>query len=297
LGNEKLSRTEEEIEACKKQIQEHADNQNRHALFLEAMKDKSDKILNLELRVQELQARRESRDSSLRNLENQKRMCEELIEKIRGKENPHTPEIRSISKKIKDHLAQAVQLESEVQELLKLLDIYTFWEVAFSDRGTPSQSPIKSYLFDAIVPVLDELARTYSEVLTSGSMEVRFHTVSALKNGELRDKFSVEVTNAHGADEYLGDSGGERRKVDLVVMFALHSLARIRSGSQVDCLFLDEILDSLDAEGCERVVYLLGEMRKEIPKIFLITHNENLKNRFSSRILVRKELGVSKIVG
>jgi DNA repair exonuclease SbcCD ATPase subunit len=80
-------------------------------------------------------------------------------------------------------------------------------------------------------------------------------------------------------------------------MFALHSLARIRSGSQVDCLFLDEILDSLDAEGCERVVYLLGEMRKEIPKIFLITHNENLKNRFSSRILVRKELGVSKIVG
>lgn len=295
-ANEKLLKIVDEIEACKEQINEHALYQNRNTLFRDAMKDKAANILNLEIRLRELQTRAESRDTSIRNLQNQKKMCQDILDKIRGKENPHLAELLSISKKIKDQEAELVILESEVRELLKLLDIYTFWETAFSDRGTPSQSPIKSYLFDAIVPVLDELARTYSEILTSGSMEVKFHTVSALKSGELRDKFSVEVTNAYGAAEYLGDSGGERRKVDLVVMFALHALARIRSGSQIDCLFLDEILDSLDAEGCERVVYLLGEMRKEIPKIFLITHNENLKNRFSSRILVRKELGISRIV-
>lgn len=263
------------------------------------VKEKSDafqevKILDTEIR--ELQIKEEGvvalRASKAQSI--QETMS--AILEISTQDNPLASLVSRTEQVLLEKKTELQELLAESQALLKVFKIYAFWETAFSDKGTPSQSPIKSYLFDAVVPVLDELARMYSEILTSGSMEVRFNTVTALKSGEMRDKFSVEVENRFGSAGYLGDSGGERRKVDLIVMFALHALARIRSGSQFDCLFLDEILDSLDSEGCERVVYLLSEMRKEIPKILIITHNENLKSRFGSRILVRKENGVSRIV-
>jgi DNA repair exonuclease SbcCD ATPase subunit len=151
-------------------------------------------------------------------------------------------------------------------------------------------------MFDSIVPVLDELSRKYSEILTSGSIDVQFNTVTALKSGELRDKFSVAVLNKYGSVDYKGDSGGERRKVDLIIMFALHSLAKIRSGSTVDILFLDEILDSLDQEGCNRVIDLLKQVSETIKKIFVITHNDNLKQMFGSVMRIEKRNGISKLV-
>jgi len=163
----------------------------------------------------------------------------------------------------------------------------------FASSGT--QPPIKSFILESVVPVLDEFARRYSEILSSGSIEVRFNTISRLKSGELREHFSVEVANRYGSVDYRGDSGGERRKVDIAIMFALHALSRIQTGTFFNLVCLDEVLDSLDKEGCDRVAELLRELSVEIQRIFVITHNENLVSKFGSRIKVVKKEGYSTI--
>lgn len=260
-----------------------------------ARSEESDKLRALEAEKHSLVRDRDKIQGSLgvRNAEISR--LKEQREALKSVTNPVKAALQRANEKMQELKTELVELGSASASYFVGLKVSKFWEVAFSDKGAPVQPPIKSYLFDSIVPVLDELARQYSEILTSGSIEVQFNTVTALKSGELRDKFSVSVLNKHGAVDYRGDSGGERRKVDLAVMFALHSLARIRSGSVINILCLDEILDSLDAEGCERVMILLREMSKEIPIIFVITHNESLKTLFSSKITVRKKNGVSEI--
>lgn len=215
------------------------------------------------------------------------------IAKLESEENPAEKQLKSAEDNLKSLRKEQKKLLRDCAETVKKFKLCKFWEYAFSDKGSSEQSPIKSYLLDSVVPVLDEISKVYSEILTDGSLEVRFNTVKELKSGELRDNFNVVVNNSYGAQEYLGDSGGEKRKVDLIIMFALHALARIRSGSRFDILFLDEILDSLDYEGCERVMYLLKEMEKEIKTIFVITHNQQLKTKFSSSLTVRKENSIS----
>lgn len=229
------------------------------------------------------------------NIQKRINSTETQIKKLKEQPNPVVSQISKTEKDVKAHQEDLDKLLIKKSALEKDCSLANFWETAFSDQGTPKQSPIKSYLFDSVVPTLDELSRVYSEELTSGSIEVRFNTVKYLKTGAARDRFSVDVVNAYGAETYAGDSGGERRKVDLIVMFTLYSLARLRSGSRFDVAFLDEILDSLDVEGCDRVMNLLNQMVSEIPNIFVITHNENLKNRFSTRLKVIKKDGISKI--
>ena len=246
------------------------------------------KISNLERTISEIQR-------SVASVRGQLSDAERWLKHFQDEQNPYAVQIEQLAEKADAIATELEALETEMAPLVSQLSVYSFWEAAFSDKGTLTQSPIKSYLFDAVVPVLDELARIYSEILTSGSMEVQFNTVTAIKSGELRDKFSVDVVNKYGADGYLGDSGGERRKADLVIMFALHSLARIRSGSQFNILFLDEILDSLDSEGCDRVMQLLSEISGDIEKIFVITHNENLKSKFATTVQVFKENGISSL--
>lgn len=203
---------------------------------------------------------------------------------------------------IEETLSAMAKIEAEWQERtdqrtqsLESYEAVRFWETAFSDKGSPTQPPIKSFILESVVPVLDEFARRYSEILSSGSIEVRFNTISRLKSGELREHFSVEVSNRYGSLDYRGDSGGERRKVDIAIMFALHALSRIQTGTFFNLVCLDEVLDSLDKEGCDRVAELLRELAGEIERIFVITHNENLVSKFGSRIKVVKKDGYSTI--
>lgn len=223
-----------------------------------------------------------------------KRLEAELSEKLVAS-NPHESYVKERREKLRTLSFEMVKQDEIKKKSHEAYSSFKFWENAFSDKGTPETPPLKTYLFESVVPILDDMARRFSDKMTSGSIEVRFSTVSRLKNGECRDKFQVTAHNKFGASSYLGDSGGERRKIDIVVMFALHSLARIRSGSKFDVLFMDEVLDYLDKEGCERVMSLLWDMNREIEKIFVITHNENLKGYFSSSLDVVKEGGVSSI--
>lgn len=254
-----------------------------------------EKINSLELEKFKISRERQQIESTLSSRKRELNRLKDELKKVLEGENPLAPAIERASQSLLEIEKERGEISSRVGCIERELSIFKFWETAFSDKGSSAQPPIKSYLFDSIVPVLDELARQYSEVLTSGSIEVQFNTVTALKSGELRDRFSVSVINKHGAADYRGDSGGERRKVDLAIMFALHSLARIRSGSLINILCLDEILDSLDSEGCERVMVLLREMAKSIPIIFVITHNENLKMLFNNKIIIQKKDGVSSI--
>ena len=94
--------------------------------------------------------------------------------------------------------------------------------------------------------------------------------------------------------EYLGSSGGERRRVDLSMLLALRELAKARLEQTFDLLFVDEVFDKVDKSGIERVIHLLTQQTDD--SVFVISHDPSLMDAFEEVITVEKTDGLSKIV-
>jgi len=165
-----------------------------------------------------------------------------------------------------------------------------FWVHGFSNRG------VKSLLLSTVTEELNSRANIYLSHLSGGRATVNFQTQTVLASGELREKFRVAVSYAHGAGDYEGISGGEMRRVDIAVLFALGDLAAARSVAPVHLRLLDEPFDNLDNIGKEAVVDLLrSELLPRIGTLLVMSHDEDLKSYFNKRIVVVKEKGVSRI--
>jgi exonuclease SbcC len=61
-----------------------------------------------------------------------------------------------------------------------------------------------------------------------------------------------------------------------------------RSGARLQTLVIDEGFGSQDAEGRQRLVEAINLVRDDFEKILVITHLDELKDAFSSRIEVTK---------
>lgn len=183
------------------------------------------------------------------------------------------------AKKLKAQASVAKKAVEDGEEKEEALTVdvkhANFLVAMFSNKG------LKSYILDAVVPFLNQHVNRYAGVLSGDALQVVFNTQTMLKTGEMREKFSVEVTNAHGADVYRGNSGGEKRKVDVAIALALQALAAARAKSQINVSFWDEPFDALDATAGEYAMELLREEAKKKDSVFVITHREEFKANFS----------------
>lgn len=95
-------------------------------------------------------------------------------------------------------------------------------------------------------------------------------------------------------------SGGEARGIDLALQFAIHDVARLRSGIWPDLIVMDEILDSsIDSKGIEKLMEIISvRQQEEGNKIFIISHREEIGESFDADNIyfVTKENGYSKVV-
>lgn len=193
---------------------------------------------------------------------------------------------------IESSIAKAESLNEDIKIISEELEVlrnevedYRFWVKGFGNTG------IKSVLLDSVVPFLNTRANYYLTKLSGSTIQVLFNTQTELVSGEKRDKFSVEVINANGDNDYSGNSNGEKRRIDIAINMALQDLVASRSNKNIDLIVYDEVYEGLDSVGCESVIELLEEKARQVGTIFVITHNDNLKQLFSQSLTVTKSDG------
>jgi len=147
-----------------------------------------------------------------------------------------------------------------------------------------------------VTPFINERANCYMRELSNDTARIEIKTQKKIRSGEFRDKMDFKVTYPGGSELYAGKSGGEKRRADISILFALGDLAASRARAPVELRLLDEPFESLDALGCEQVVRLLrAHVLPRAKTILVMSHNEALKPLFEHRITVVKENGVSRI--
>jgi exonuclease SbcC len=83
-------------------------------------------------------------------------------------------------------------------------------------------------------------------------------------------------------------SGGEAFRVNFAIRLALSRVLAQRAGARLQTLVIDEGFGSQDAIGRQRLVEAINMVQSDFARILVITHLEELKDAFPSRIEVEK---------
>lgn len=162
------------------------------------------------------------------------------------------------------------------------LGLYEDLREAFSKRGVPAM------IIETAVPELERSANALLARMTEGRMAVRIETQREIKSGELREALDIIISDELGTRPYDLYSGGESFRIDFAVRIALSQLLARRAGAQLRSLFIDEGFGTQDTRGREQLVAAINSIQDDFDLILVITHIEEMKDAFPTRIEVTK---------
>ena len=215
--------------------------------------------------------------------------CQGALERALSMENAWESAVVEYREEVGSLEGVVEELNGELEALAEEEHYYSFWRDAFSRSG------IRSYLLDRIVPFLNDRVGYYLSILTDGGIEAKFSTVKQLSSGEYRDNFNLEISNRYASQTYEGNSGGERRRIDLGVALGFNDFLASRSGKRFNLLILDEVFEGVDADGIYYVIKVLEDLSRQKSSVFVITHKDELKGYFPDEVLMSRKDGLSYV--
>ena len=104
----------------------------------------------------------------------------------------------------------------------------------------------------------------------------------------MRETLEIQISDNAGKRDYEMFSGGEAFRVNFAIRLALSEVLSQRAGARLQTLVIDEGFGSQDAQGRQRLVEAINLVRQDFAKILVITHIDELKDAFPTRIEVEK---------
>ncbi|KAM0252761.1 hypothetical protein ACHAQJ_007599 [Trichoderma viride] len=197
-------------------------------------------------------------------------------------------------------------LATKRKDLAADRELFAFWSSALAKRtrrassSSSARSTAKAttnFRERVLVKSLSELNALLAQVLTALYEDTRHARV--MTTGMLRSLFDSDFVDTtmntsssssgsvlartlavHPSLTYGKYSGGERKRVDLALFFALLQLSWSRSPHRAHYVLVDEVFDSLDEAGQAAVVKWCGLISQTVVGwILLITHSRFLAER------------------
>jgi len=176
-------------------------------------------------------------------------------------------------------LAEAIEKESTYRELAHI----------FGKKG------IQAMLIETALPEIESEANRLLARMTDGRMNLTFETQQATKKGDISETLDIKIADELGTRNYEMFSGGEAFRIDFAIRIALSRLLARRAGAPLPTLIIDEGFGTQDADGIEKLKEAINSVQNEFEKILVITHIDELKDAFPTRIDVVKKADGSTI--
>jgi exonuclease SbcC len=184
-----------------------------------------------------------------------------------------------------DQETRKASLEEEREERTQHIADLKQLERAFGKDGIPA------LLIEQSLPEIEETANMLLSRLTNGQMNLKFETQREYKDTSREDQketLDLIISDSLGARDYEMFSGGEAFRINFSIRLALSEMLARRAGARLQTLVIDEGFGSQDALGRQRLVEAINLVKNDFEKILVITHLEELKEAFPTRIEVEK---------
>jgi len=186
---------------------------------------------------------------------------------------------------LKDLRIRKKSLGVEREDLAVMIGHLKTLERAFGKDGVPA------LLIEQALPEIESRANDLLDRLSDGSMSVRFITQSSYKDkkrDDLKETLDIQISDGVGVRDYEMFSGGEAFRVNFAIRLALSEVLSHRKGARLQTLVIDEGFGSQDAHGRQRLIESINAVRGDFAKVLVITHLDELKDAFQTRIEVTK---------
>lgn len=241
---------------------------------LEAIEARLDEITDIEEKISECQVHIISLNTKIIAEQNYiKKLQDELQTQTTDNAN-----VEDERKKVKDLAKQVVELANKKSELSEERFYLEVAGVLLKDTG------IKTKIIKQYLPVINKLVNKYLQ-----AMDFFVHF-------ELDETFSETIKSRHRDEfSYASFSEGEKQRIDLALLFAWRTIAKMKNSASTNLLMLDEVFDSsLDINGTDFVMTLLNTLGDD-SNVFVISHKDALFDKFRSVIKFEKQQNFSRI--
>ena len=155
---------------------------------------------------------------------------------------------------------------------------------------------VQALLIETALPEIEEHANELLYRLSGGEMRVRFDTQRDRKSdGGQIETLDIKISDNSGERPYENYSGGEKFRVNFAIRLALSQVLARRAGARLQTLVIDEGFGSQDPEGRQRLVEAINAVQPEFACILVITHIDELRDKFPARIEVEKTPAGSRL--
>jgi DNA repair exonuclease SbcCD ATPase subunit len=236
------------------------------------------------------------------SIEDLKEENEEYREKISSL-SLHEQKIKTILEKIKEYKENINEIKNEsfkddykientekaievitkdLEELQKKIFIYDASKFVVSEEG------VKTFIVNKMLSVLNSQLNFYLK------------TLEAPCTCKFDETFEETIFNQAGKEcSYFNFSGGERRRIDIAILFMFQDMLRMQTGVSFNLNMYDELLDSaVDEKGIGKILEILKErVEKYDEAVYIVSHNKAATNfTFNNLILLQKVDGKTSIM-
>jgi DNA repair exonuclease SbcCD ATPase subunit len=228
------------------------------------IKDYNEEISNSALHEQKIRSLNEKIGEYLEN-----------IEEIKKEEFKDDKKIEDAQKKIES-------LEKNISDLQKQLLVLETAKFVVSEEG------VKTFIVKKMLSILNRQLNFYLK------------TLDAPCTCDFNEMFEETIYNTQGKEcSYFNFSGGERKRIDIAILFMFQDILRMQTGVAFNLSMYDELFDSaLDEKGVNKILELLKERTDKYDEaIYIISHNKAAVNaNFDNMIKLQKMNGKTSIV-
>ena len=260
------------VENRSKQIKEIEDGLEKLVAKFNQTNEKLQTIFEMQKIINDDRAKLYVLNSEISNCQNQ-------IETL-------SSEIKQATKKVKDSSDDT--MEDLQNERLTIASNYNRIQedrhVLSAASNMLKDGGIKTKIINQYIPVINKLINKY---LAEFDLFCEF---------QLDEQFNETIKSRYrDAFTYSSFSEGEKQKIDLAILFTWRAVAKLRNSLSTNLLILDEVFDSsLDGNAADDLLKIINNISKD-SNVFIISHREQLFEKFDNTIKFVKNKNFSSI--
>ena len=189
-----------------------------------------------------------------------------------------SPDKKAEYNKLETFIKDKKNFSKQYADLKKDGDVLTTAGQLLKDNG------IKTRIIKTYLPTMNKLINDFlqrMEFYVNFTLDENFEEII---KSRYRDIFS-----------YDSFSEGEKARIDIALLLTWRSIAKLKNSVDTNLLILDEIFDgSLDQTGTSDLGYILRNF-DENTKVYVISHKQNLDDKFDRTITVEKSKNYSTL--
>ena len=230
----------------------------------------------------------DSKMAGAEQLKSQLSSIQQSLTQINEQIRNHEISIQNIQTQLdraKDSKEKLLKFKSDRSDTENKHKIYTEVANAFGKQG------IQAMLIEALIPQIEDETNQLLSKMTDNRLYTTLETTRERRTGkgDPIETLDISIADELGKRSYESYSGGEAFRINLALRIALSKVLARRSGASLPVLFLDEGFGTQDSIGREKILDTIAAISDQFEKIIVITHLDDLKDAFPTRIEVTKD--------